>query len=186
MGKVCRILWLSVAAAALLLLLMCFGMLICCDFDPFYELDRPYEDALEIQRSAFGGQYSCLEFVDGLLVHGKDTSTVAKFNVKKEDDTWGGLSNLIYSATAHNTVINEGSAFILQNNEIVMSDVWLEKLMVNGEKVLEEFVNDRISLYISKDGDGATYLYVKGVHIPARQDDRNVHFKRRNDDGGHL
>ncbi len=169
------ILWLTVTTIALSFLLMCCMWVMCFDVDPFYELDRPCEDAMEIQRQALGKQYSCLKFVDGLLIHGKDTSTVAKYIVDRDEASWTELSNRIYVVT----VLNPAHTFVLQDGKFSMSDVGVKMLAENNETVCEEFACGGISLYMSHANDGAFYLYIEGVRIPGRVDDRNTHFKKR-------
>ena len=56
----CRALWASVATAAVLIVLTFCALVAPFDVNPYFELNRPEEAALEIQRCALGRPYSCL------------------------------------------------------------------------------------------------------------------------------
>ena len=170
-----RILCWGVATAVLLLVLMCCIVVSCFDIDPLYELERPREDAVEIQCSALGRQYSCLKFVDGLLVHGKDMYSLAKFVIDKDDISWELLSNRIYAAQT----LNMENTFVLKDREFLIQDEYVEMFMESKETIDEVFVNGWITLYRAYGNDGTAYLYIKGVKIPGRPGDRNVHFKKK-------
>ena len=170
-----RIMWWGVATVVLLLVLMCCIMVLYFDIDPLYELDRPREDALEIQSTALGRQYSCLKFVDGLLIHGKDTYTLAKFIIDKDDASWAALSNRIYVAQ----VLKPEDIFVLKDREFSIQDEHVGMFMESKETIGEEFVNGWITLYMAHGNDGTAYLYIKGVKIPGRPNDRNAHFRKR-------
>jgi len=173
--KFFKALWLVVAAVSLLFLLMCCIFVASFDVDPAYELERPYEDALEIQRRAFGREYSCLKFVDGMIWHGKDTSAIAKFIIDKNHVSWEALSNRIYAVQ----VRNPESTYIMQDKEFSVEDERIGMLSETAETVCEELINGWISLRMSYGADGTSYLYIDGVRITGRPEDRNVHFKKR-------
>ena len=166
---------LLVVTVACMFVLTCCFLIMYWDVDPAYELERPSEDALEIQRRAFGREYSCRNFVDGMLWHGKDTSAIAKFIIDKDDVSWEALSNRIYAVQIRNP---EGT-FILQESGFSELDERIGMLAETTETFSEELINGWISLHMSYGTDGTAYLYVEGVNIPGRPDDRNVHFKKR-------
>lgn len=156
------------------LLINCI-LVICWDVDPMYELERPTEDAMEIQVRSLGREYSCLKFVDGLLWHGKDTSAIAKFKIDKEDASWEALSNRIYTVQVH----KPECTYILQDSKFLVKDERIGVLAKNTENFCEVFANGWISLHVSIDNDKTSYLYIVGVEIPGRPNDRNEHFKIR-------
>ena len=173
--KLHRILCFSLLIVSGFFSLICCVMIICWDFDPMYELNHPAEDALEIQTRSLGSAYSCLKFVDGLLWHGKDTSAIAKFRIDKSDASWEALSNRIYVAKSHDSECS----YVLQDSRFTANDERIGALAKTTEKFCAVLVNGWISLRVSYDIDQTEYLYITGVEIPGRPDDRNIHFKKR-------
>ena len=81
-----NVLVMILALTVLSLIFACYVLIRNWKWNPFYKLRATSEIVREIEMSAFGEQFPCLEYVEGLICHGKDTFEVTKFRINKEKE----------------------------------------------------------------------------------------------------
>lgn len=152
-----NVLVMILALTVLSLIFACYVLIRNWKWNPFYKLRATSEIVREIEMSAFGEQFPCLEYVEGLICHGKDTFEVAKFRINKEEVSWASLSNIIYVSKVFQRIDKR----ILPDEDFTVSPA-IKRVQEKTEVICEEFDRELMSLYLSYNIDGNGYLYVEG------------------------